>query len=115
MDLCKGVLVYGDLMIVGGCFWMFGGNVVFLVFYDLEIGKYMGSLLGNGLLKMNCGEEIGIFGNKYVVFGGWLWFLLIENVVNLGYFVVHVIGLGKNVGMGVGLYWGKILLVWNDV
>ena len=114
-DLRKGVSAHGDLTIAGGRLWMPGGNVVSPASYDLETGKYMGSLPGNGSPKTNRGEEIGIFGNKYVVLGGRLRFSPIENVVNPGYFAAHAIGPGKNVGTGVGLHRGKIPPAWNDV
>jgi len=113
-DLRKGVSAHGDLTLADGRLWMPGGNVVSPAAYDLETGEYRGSPPGDGSPKSNRGEEIGIFGDDYVVLGGRLRFSPIKNVVNPGSFVAHAIKSEDSIGAPVSLHQGKIPPTWDD-
>jgi len=86
--LRKGVSAQGNLTIADGRLWMPGGNVISPAAYDLKTGGYVGDPPGDGSPKSNRGEEIGVFKEHYLVFGGRLRYSATENVVDPGSFVL---------------------------
>ncbi|HUW60111.1 MAG TPA: PQQ-binding-like beta-propeller repeat protein, partial [Candidatus Bathyarchaeia archaeon] len=106
--LRKGVSAQGGLAIAGDSLWMAGGNVISPAEYALSSGEYKGPPPGDGSPRANRGEEIGVFHDKYLVFGGRLRYSASENVVNPGSFSL------RGPSMTLPLAMGKIVPVWDD-
>jgi len=83
----KGVSAQGNLTVANGRLWMPAGNTVSPASYDVATGAYCGQMpRGDGAPTANRGEEIGVFGERFLVFGGRLRYSAVENVVNPGFF-----------------------------
>jgi outer membrane protein assembly factor BamB len=113
-QLHKGVSAQGHLTVAQGRLWMPGGNVISPAAYDLQTGRYLGKSPGDGSPQANRGEEIGVFGNDYVVLGGKLRYSSRNNIVNPGAFTAHQILPGESLGEQAPLNMGKTIPVWND-
>ena len=113
-ELRKGISAQGDLAIANGRLWMPGGNVVSPASYDLRTGEYLGDPPGDGSPRANRGEEIGVFGQDYIILGGRLRYSAAENVVNPGTFIALRTESGKGTGAAMILNTGKIPPTWNS-
>jgi len=106
--LRKGVSAQGSLTVMGDSLWMAGGNVISPAVYRLDSGEYTGPKVDDGSPRANRGEEIGVFRDKYLVFGGRLRYSATENVVNPGNFVVN--GPKRTLPLARG----KVVPAWDD-
>ena len=87
-SLRKGVSAQGVLTLASDRLWMPGGNVISPACYNLQNGECLSRSVGNGSPRSNRGEEIGVFGQNYLVFGGRLKYSGIRNDVNPGLFTL---------------------------
>jgi outer membrane protein assembly factor BamB len=113
-ELRKGVSVQGGLTIADGRLWMAGGNVVGPAAYDLKTGEYVGQSAGNGSPRANRGEEIGIFRDHHLIFGGRLQYSAYKNFVNPGTFQAIRTDNGKTTDAAKMISFGKIAPAWNE-
>ena len=113
-DLRKGVSAQGGLTIAGGRLWMAGGNVVSPASYDLNTGEYLGPGPGDGSPRANRGEEIGVFQDEYLVFGGRLRYSARDNVVNPGAFNIAPLATEPAPTTDLTLCSGRIPPAWNQ-
>lgn len=113
-ELRKGVSAQGNLTIARGRLWMAGGNVISPAPYDLGTGEYVGIPVGDGSPAAQRGEEIGLFADKYLVFGGRLRYSARENVVNPGSFQIATHDANKRGVASMDLCGGKIMPAWDD-
>jgi outer membrane protein assembly factor BamB len=107
-SLGKGVSAQGDLTIMGGLLWMAGGNVISPARYKLGTGEYAGPLPRDGSPESNRGEEIGVFQDEFLIFGGRLQYSSRENVVNPDLFSI-----ARNPGKTVELAQGQTVPIWD--
>ncbi len=110
--LRKGVSAQGTLTVAQGRLWMPGGNVISPGIYDLKDGQCLSRDVGNGSPRANRGEEIGVLGDKYLIFGGRLKFSAVRNVVNPGTFAISKLT-GGRLGASTILCIGKIPPAWS--
>jgi len=111
--LRKGVSAQGVLTLVGGCLWMPGGNVISPACYTVKDGKCLSQSVGNGSPKTNRGEEIGVLGEDYLIFGGRLRYSGIRNYVNPASFKIAKIG-ENGITKTLHLGFGKIPPAWSS-
>lgn len=111
-ELRKGISAQGILTIADGKLWMPGGNVISPAVYELATGRYLGGSPGDGSPKANRGEEIGVFNNRYIVFGGRLQYSATENVVDPGTF--DALPISSKAGTPMTLTSGKITPAWDE-
>jgi len=78
----KGVSAQGNLTFAGDSLYMAGGNIISPARYLLADGRYDGRTPRDGSPESNRGEEIGVFTDDLLVFGGRLRYSALENVVN---------------------------------
>jgi outer membrane protein assembly factor BamB len=90
-----------------------GGNVISPACYSTENGKCLSVAVGNGSPRANRGEEIGVLGGDYLVFGGRLRYSGVPNYVNPGSFSIAKIGPG-GIGRPVRIASGKIPPAWSS-
>lgn len=107
--LRKGVSAQGNLTIANGRLYVAGGNLISPAEYDIRTGEYLGKPPKDGSPESNRGEEIGVFGDEYLIFGGRLRYSSYENVVNPGIFAVK----GKS-GVDCTLAMGQTAPAWDD-
>jgi outer membrane protein assembly factor BamB len=112
-SLRKGVSAQGVLTLAADRLWMPGGNVISPACYDLRSGECLSRSVGDGSPRSNRGEEIGVFGQDYLVFGGRLKYSGIRNEVNPGVFTLAKIG-PKGVGRAMNIGFGKIPPAWSS-
>ncbi len=111
--LRKGVSAQGVLTLAGGRLWMPGGNVISPACYTLRDGKCLSESVGNGSPRSNRGEEIGVLGEGYLIFGGRLRYSGIRNYVNPGSFRIAKIG-GDGIAKEMHIGFGKIPPAWSS-
>ncbi len=112
-ELRKGVSAQGILAIAGNQLWMPGGNVISPACYSLKDGDCLSRSVGNGSPRTNRGEEIGVLGQDYLIFGGRLQYSGIRNYVNPGAFTIAKAGNGR-IGKAIHIGFGKIPSAWSD-
>lgn len=108
-SLRKGVSAQGNLAVMDGALWMAGGNLVSPAKYDLATGEYLGPPPGDGSPRTNRGEEIGVLGGDFLVFGGRLRYSASGNVVNPGSFAM-----ASEPGQEFGLARGRSVPAWDE-
>lgn len=119
-SLRKGVSAQGVLTLAADRLWMPGGNVISPASYRLQDGECLSRSVGNGSPRSNRGEEIGVLGQDYLVFGGRLKYSGIRNDVNPGLFTLAKIGpVGANndspvLGRATTVGFGKIPPAWSS-
>jgi outer membrane protein assembly factor BamB/ubiquinone/menaquinone biosynthesis C-methylase UbiE len=119
-SLRKGVSAQGVLTLAADHLWMPGGNVISPACYNLQNGECLSRAVGNGSPRSNRGEEIGVFGHEYLIFGGRLKYSGIRNEVNPGLFTLARIGPigGKDrspvLGRSMNIGFGKIPPAWSS-
>ncbi len=112
-SLRKGVSAQGVLTLASDRLWMPGGNVISPACYNLQNGECLSRSVGNGSPRSNRGEEIGVLGQNYLVFGGRLKYSGIRNDVNPGLFTLAKID-SKGVGRAMNVGFGKIPPAWSS-
>ncbi len=110
--LRKGVSAQGVLTIAGAHLWMPGGNIISPACYSLKDGKCLSRSVGNGSPRANRGEEIGVLGGDYLIFGGRLQYSGIRNYVNPAAFTIAKVGNGR-IGKAIHIGFGKIPSAWS--
>ncbi|MHC4109483.1 MAG: outer membrane protein assembly factor BamB family protein [Planctomycetota bacterium] len=111
-ELRKGVSAQGVLAIAGNQLWMPGGNVISPACYSLKDGDCLSRSVGNGSPQTNRGEEIGVLGEDYLIFGGRLQYSGIRNYVNPAAFTIAQVGNG-GIGKAIHIGFGKIPSAWS--
>jgi len=112
-SLRKGVSAQGVLTLAADRLWMPGGNVISPACYDLHNGECLSRSVGDGSPRSNRGEEIGVLGQDYLVFGGRLKYSGIRNEVNPGMFTLAKIG-RDGIGRAMNIGSGKIPPAWSS-
>ena len=112
-SLRKGVSAQGVLTLAADRLWMPGGNVISPACYDVRNGACLSQSVGDGSPRSNRGEEIGVMGRDYLVFGGRLKYSGLRNHVNPGLFTVAKIG-PRGIGKAVNIGFGKIPPAWSS-
>ena len=110
--LRKGVSAQGILTIAGNHLWMPGGNIISPACYSLKDGKCLSRSVGNGSPRANRGEEIGVLGGDYLIFGGRLRYSGLRNYVNPAAFTIAKIG-SSGIGKAIHIGFGKIPSAWS--
>jgi hypothetical protein len=82
-EMHKGVSVQGDITIGCGSVWLAGGNQISPVGYNIDTGRVndYGAIVG-GKPSALRGSEIGMFADRYLIYGGKLLYDDKENNVN---------------------------------
>ncbi|MBW8040078.1 MAG: PQQ-binding-like beta-propeller repeat protein [Planctomycetes bacterium] len=111
-ELRKGVSAQGVLAIAGNQLWMPGGNIISPACYSLKDGTCLSRSVGNGSPRTNRGEEIGVLGEDYLIFGGRLQYSGIRNYVNPAAFTIAKAGNGR-IGKALHIGFGKIPSAWS--
>jgi hypothetical protein len=111
-QLRKGVSAQGVLTLAGNRLWMPGGNVISPACYSLRDGECLSPSVGNGSPRANRGEEIGVLGGEYLVFGGRLRYSGVRNFVNPGVFSIAKIN-NHGISRAIRIGSGKIAPAWS--
>jgi len=88
-ELRKGVSAQGTLTIARERLLMAGGNLICPGAYDRQTGKCLSAAPQNGLPRTNRGQDVCVFADRYVLFGGRLLYSAVERVVSPATFDVQ--------------------------
>jgi len=87
--LRNGVSVQGDMTIASGKLLLAGGNQVSPATFDLGAGELLGSTELPVKPHANRGQEVGVFRDEYVIFGGKLMYSAPDRVTTPAYFTIR--------------------------
>ncbi len=79
-ELRRGVSAQGNLALVDGKLWIGAGNTLGLAPFDPDTGTYVGPEVGDQ--RRIGGEEVGVFGEGFLLHGGRLRYAPVEPIVN---------------------------------
>lgn len=83
--LRNGVSVQGDMTVASGKLLLAGGNQVSPATFDLETGELLGPTELPPKPRANRGQEVAVFRDHYLIFGGKLMYSSPGRVVNRAY------------------------------
>jgi len=107
-QLRKGVSAQGTLTVLAGRLLLAGGNQVCPAEFDLQTGKCLSRAPAHGRPQANRGQEVSVFADRYVIFGGRLLYSAVEKVISPAMF--HVRGPKRTARMASG----RVPPAWDD-
>jgi len=106
--LRNGVAVQGDMTVAQGKLLLAGGNQLSPAAFDLTTGELLGPTELPPKPRANRGQEVAVFRDQYLVFGGRLMYSSPDRVATPAYYSIRK---GET---EYRLTSGRIAPVWND-
>lgn len=110
----KGVSVMGPLAVARGYLWMPGGNQLNPASYSMNDGQLNSKRTVRGRPKENRGCNMGVFDDRFVIYGGRLLYDYQGKAVSNSSFCYVEIGEGGTVGNEYSLFTACVPPAWND-